>query len=421
MVQRHLARWLILFLVVACAKTPVTGRQVLILTSEAEEAQLGREAYQQILKKSRVSDHRARTEILNRVAGRIAIVADRPSYQWEFKLIESTERNAFCLPGGKIAVYTGLFDILSNEAQLAAVLGHEGAGEVVELGPGVTSVAVGDHVIIAWIPPCGACIDCLGGQANLCSELMAAGFLPRFSRAGAPVFGMAGTGTFCEELLLPQQAVVKIPSDVPWAIASLIGCAVMTGVGAAINAARVRPGSSAVVFGCGGVGISIVQGCRLAGAAEVVAVDLVETKRKEALRFGATHAVSPEELAAVSVEITAGRGFDYGFEAIGNPTTIRATFDAVRRGGTAVVVGVGRMDAMVQFSAFELFFSEKTLVGTLYGSADVRVDFHRMIRLWRSGRLDLDGMISQRVGLEDINQAFDDMKAGRVIRTVVEL
>jgi S-(hydroxymethyl)glutathione dehydrogenase/alcohol dehydrogenase len=152
-----------------------------------------------------------------------------------------------------------------------------------------------------------------------------------------------------------------------------------------------------------------------------VAVDLVEHKREDAKRFGATHAVSPDELAAVSGEITAGQGFDYGFEAIGLPTTIRATFDAVRRGGTAVIVGVGKADQIIEFNAFELFFMEKTLKGTLYGSADVRTDFHRMIRLWKAGRLDLDGMISKRIGLDDINEAFDDMKAGRVIRSVIEL
>jgi S-(hydroxymethyl)glutathione dehydrogenase/alcohol dehydrogenase len=302
-----------------------------------------------------------------------------------------------------------------------AVLGHEGAGEVIEVGEGVTSVAVGDHVIVAWIPPCGTCADCLGGQPNLCSALMGVGYMPRFSQAGTPVFGMAGTGTFAEQLLLPEQGVVKIPDDVPWPIASLIGCAVMTGVGAAINTAKVRPGSSVVVFGCGGVGISIIQGARIAGAAEIVAVDLVEDKRKNALNFGATHTASPDELADVSAQVTGGRGFDYGFEAIGLPQTIRATYDAVRRGGTAVVAGVGRMEQTVEFSAFELFFAEKKLLGTLYGGADVRTDFHRLIRLWRAGRLDLEGMISKTVGLDGVNQAFDDMKAGRVIRTVIEI
>jgi S-(hydroxymethyl)glutathione dehydrogenase/alcohol dehydrogenase len=302
------------------------------------------------------------------------------------------------------------------------VLGHEGAGEVVEVGPGVTNVAVGDHVIVVWVPPCGECRFCLSGQANLCSAIMmSAGFLPRFKLDSTPVFGMAGTGTFAEEVVLPSQSVVKVPDDVPYEIASLIGCGVMTGVGAAINAAKVRPGSSVVVFGCGGVGVSVIQGARVAGAAEIVAVDLVESRREDARRFGATHAVAPDDLAAASAEITSGEGFDYAFEAIGLPTTIRAAYDAVRRGGTACIVGVGRAEQKIEFNAFELFFMEKTLLGTIYGSADVRLDFHRLIRLWRAGRLDLEGMITKRAKLDDINQAFDDMKAGRVIRTVIDL
>jgi len=302
------------------------------------------------------------------------------------------------------------------------VPGHEGAGEVVEVGPGVTEVVVGDHVIVAWMPPCGACRFCLGGQPELCLEITATeGYLPRFRVDGVPAYGMAGTGTFAEEVVLPAQGVIKIPADVPWDIASLIGCGVTTGVGAAINTARVVPGSNVVVFGCGGVGINVVQGARLAGAAEIVAVDLVEEKREGARRFGATHAVHPEDLPAVSAEVTGGHGFDYGFEVIGIPSTIRATYDAVRRGGTAVIVGMGGAGKMVEFNAFELFFNEKRLVGSLYGSADVRTEFHRLIRLWRNGRIDLEGLITKTGTLDDINQAFDDMKAGRVIRTVIEL
>src|SRR5581483_4862338 len=223
------------------------------------------------------------------------------------------------------------------------------------------------------------------------------------------------------EVVLPAQGVVKIDNDVPWDIASLIGCGVTTGVGAAINSAKVVPGSSVVVFGCGGVGISIIQGARVAGAAEIVAVDLVESKLEDAKRFGATHAVTPDALDGVRNAVTGGQGFDYAFEAIGIPLTIRATYDAVRRGGVATVVGMGRPDAMVEFNAFELFFSEKTLRGTVYGSADVRKDFSRIIRLWRAGRLDLDGMISQRLGLKEINKGFEDMKAGTVIRSVVQI
>jgi S-(hydroxymethyl)glutathione dehydrogenase / alcohol dehydrogenase len=302
------------------------------------------------------------------------------------------------------------------------VLGHEGAGEVVEVGPEVSTVAVGDHVVVVWVPPCGSCRYCLGGQANLCSVVMfGAGAVPRFRIAGELVAGLAGTGTFAEQIVVPSQSVVKIADDVPWDVASLLGCGVMTGVGAAINTAKVRPGSSVVVFGCGGVGISIVQGARIAGAAEIVAVDLVESKREAARRFGATHAVSPDDLAAASAAITDGEGFDYGFEAIGLSATIRATYDAVRRGGTAVVVGAGRFDDQVAFNAGELFYMEKQLLGTIYGSADVRVDISRMIRLWRAGRLDLEAMVTQRLGLKDINRAFDDMKAGRVIRSVVEI
>ena len=302
------------------------------------------------------------------------------------------------------------------------VPGHEGAGEIVEIGPGVDEVAVGDHVIVAWMPPCGRCRFCLGGQAQLCLEVTgASGYHPRFSVGGVPTFGMSGTGTFAEELVVPVQAVVKIDEDVPWDVASLIGCGVTTGVGAVINSARVVPGASVVVFGCGGVGINVIQGARLAGAAEIVAVDVVESKRNGALPFGATHAVHPDDLGELRMTLTGGQGFDYGFEVIGLPVTIRATYDAVRRGGTATIVGVGGSDQMVEFNAFELFFNEKKLVGTTYGSADVRTEFHRLIRLWRYGRLDLEGLITKTAKLDDVNQALEDMQAGRVIRTVIEM
>lgn len=201
------------------------------------------------------------------------------------------------------------------------------------------------------------------------------GYQPRFTVDGVPAYGMAGTGTFAEEVVLPVQAVVPIARDVPWGIALLIGCGVTTGVGAAINAAQVVPGSSVVVFGCGGVGVNVIQGARLAGAAEIVAVDLVEQKREGGRRFGATHTTSPDGLGAMSAELTAGQGFDDGFEVIGLPTTIRATYDAVRRGGTATIVGMGGADKMVEVNAFELFFNEKKLLGSIYGSADVRTEF----------------------------------------------
>jgi S-(hydroxymethyl)glutathione dehydrogenase/alcohol dehydrogenase len=173
-----------------------------------------------------------------------------------------------------------------------------------------------------------------------------------------------------------------------------------------------------VVFGCGGVGIAAIQGARVAGAAEIVAVDLVAEKLDQAKRFGATHGCGPDELDSLKAELT-GDGFDYAFEAIGLPVTMRAAFDAVRRGGTACIIGVGAMDKEVSFNAFELFFAEKKLQGSYYGSADVRSDFTRLIKLWRAGQLDLEGMITRRIGIDDINDAFAAMRAGEVIRQVI--
>jgi S-(hydroxymethyl)glutathione dehydrogenase / alcohol dehydrogenase len=304
------------------------------------------------------------------------------------------------------------------------VPGHEGAGVVTEVGAGVTNVAVGDHVVVAWSPPCGKCVACVDQKSpHLCVMVQfAIAGLPRFKQGDTDLFGMAGTGTFAEELVLPEQATIKIDPDVPFDIASLIGCGVTTGVGAAINTARVAPGSTCVVFGCGGVGISVIQGCRIAGAAAIVAVDLNDDKLEMAKRFGATHSVKPEALDVAKGEVTGeAGGFDYAFEAIGLPQTVRASYDAVRRGGTAIVVGVGNMTSTVEFNMFELFFQEKTLKGSYYGSADVRSDFNRLLKLWKAGKLDLDGMISQKIGLDGVNDAIQQMKRGEVIRTVIEL
>jgi S-(hydroxymethyl)glutathione dehydrogenase / alcohol dehydrogenase len=301
------------------------------------------------------------------------------------------------------------------------VPGHEGAGEVVEVGDGVAGLTVGDHVIICWVPPCGDCRFCLGGQANLCMNGTIDSFVnPRFVIGDTPYFGMSGTGTFAEEVVVLASAAQKIPADVPWDVASLIGCGVTTGVGAAINTAKVKPGSSVVVFGAGGVGISVIQGARIAGAAELVAVDVAEGKLKWAQQFGASHAVTPDDLPALSQELTGGQGFDYAFEVVGRSDVIRAAYDNTRRGGTCTIVGAGRADDNVTFNALELFAQEKAILGTIYGSSDVRRDYDRLIRLWRTGRLDLEGMISRRIGIDDINDAFTAMTSGEVIRQVIE-
>jgi S-(hydroxymethyl)glutathione dehydrogenase/alcohol dehydrogenase len=303
-----------------------------------------------------------------------------------------------------------------------AVLGHEGAGTIIDVGEGVTSVAEGDHVIIAWSPPCGTCVNCVDRkQPHLCLAFMGGMGDTKYTEDGNPLFGFAGAGTWAEQMIMPEQGVVKIDDDVPFAVASLIGCAVMTGVGAVINTAKVEPGSSVVVFGCGGVGISVIQGARIAGAAEIVAVDLVDEKLETAKNFGATHSVKPDDLGTLQAEIGHGDGFDYAFEAIGNPITMRAAYDAARRGGTAVIVGVGKMDEMVSFSAFELFYSEKALLSSYYGSTDVRSDFHLLLRLWRAGRLDLEAMITREISLDEINGALDALAKGEVVRQVITL
>jgi S-(hydroxymethyl)glutathione dehydrogenase/alcohol dehydrogenase len=300
------------------------------------------------------------------------------------------------------------------------ILGHEAAGDVVEVGSAVTGLAPGDRVVLCWIPPCGSCAACRRGQPYICIvHVMEAYARPRFLVGSAPAFGVAGCGAFAEELVVPQQGAVKIPEDTPYEVAALVGCGVMTGVGAVINTARVEPGSTVAVIGCGGVGISAIQGARLSGASVIVGVDPVPAKHELARQFGATHAVTPDELPALGAELTGGENFDYVFEVVGQAATIRAAWQATRRGGTTVVVGAGSVEQKVEFSAFELLFDNKNLVGSLYGWANVRRDYARLLGLWRAGRLDLEGMISRRLRLDDVNDALDAMKQGEVVRQVI--
>ncbi len=302
------------------------------------------------------------------------------------------------------------------------VLGHEGAGVVLEVGEGVSHVAEGDHVIIAFSPPCGTCPHCTGRhQPNLCMNgLMAMGVNQQFRQGDRVIGSFCGCGTFAEETIVPSIATVKIDSDIPLDIAALIGCGVTTGVGAALNTAKVTPGSSVLVIGAGGVGIAAIQGARIAGASEIVAVDLHEGKLERAKAFGATHGATPDEVPAALAEVTSGEGFDFTLECIGLASTMRQSFDLTRRGGTCCIVGVGRPDEMFELSAFEMFFSEKVLIGSMYGSADVRTDFNRFLGLYKSGKLDLDGMISRRIKLDEVNDALGSLGDADVIRQVID-
>src|SRR4030081_1637109 len=235
------------------------------------------------------------------------------------------------------------------------IIGHEGAGEVVEVGPLVDHLAPGDHVIVTFVPPCGNCPNCLRGQPHLCAIHAIAAFTsPRLRVGDTPVFGYAGVGTFAEELVGPAEGAGKIAEDVPYEIAALVACGVMTGVGSVINTAKVEPGSTVLVIGCGGVGISVIQGARLSGATVIVAVDPVQEKHALVKRFGATHATTPEGLADLVQSLTGGEGFDYAWGGLGPPTPTRPAYDAARRGGTAVIVGIGSATAKVEFSPQEL-------------------------------------------------------------------
>jgi len=303
-----------------------------------------------------------------------------------------------------------------------AVLGHEGAGVVTDVGPGVTHVAPGDHVIIAFSPPCGTCAFCTGrGQPNLCiNGLIAMSAAPQFRQGDTVIGAMTGCGTFAEETIVPGMAAIKIDDDVPLDVAALVGCGVTTGVGAALNTAKVTPGSSVVIIGAGGVGVAAIQGARIAGASAIVAVDLHEGKLDRAKWFGATHGVVPDDLPTATAEVTGGEGFDFALECIGMPSTMRQAFDLTRRGGTTCIVGVGRAEETFSLSAFEMFFSEKTLVGSMYGGADVRTDFNRFLRLYKAGRLDLEGMISRRIAIDEVNDAMACMGDADVIRQVID-
>ncbi|MFH9392121.1 Zn-dependent alcohol dehydrogenase [Streptomyces sp. NPDC017413] len=299
--------------------------------------------------------------------------------------------------------------------------GHEGAGEVVDVGDGVAGLSAGDRVLVCWLPACGECPSCKRGQTQLClAGFMNAG-TPNFRRPGGDVFGFAGTGTFTEEVVVGAGSAVPIPDDVPFEIAALIGCGVTTGLGAAINTAKVEAGSSVAVIGCGGVGISTIQGARVQGAAQIIAVDPVASRREAALRFGATEAVAPDGLADAKQRITGGEGFDYVFEVVGKSATARTAYENTRRGGTLCVVGAGAMDDSFQVNMFELFFDEKRILPSLYGGGDVLRSFDRAIALWRAGRIDLESMITHRVRLDGVNDALDQMRTGESLRTCIEL
>ena len=305
--------------------------------------------------------------------------------------------------------------------QTPAVLGHEAAGTVVAVGDGVTAVAVGQPVVLNWAPACRRCWFCEHGAPNLCEHAADAAGQPYGSLAdGRPVYPGLGAGAFAEETVVPAGSAVPLPPDVPVEEAALLGCAVLTGVGAVRNHARVAAGESAVVLGLGGVGLCVVQGLRMAGAAPIIAVDTSPAKETLARRMGATdYLTAGAELSRSVRALTGGRGADQAFDCVGSSGTIRQAWSITRRGGRATVIGIGSREDAVTFNALELFHFARTLSGCVYGDADPDRDIPLLIEDVRAGRLDLAGLVTDQVPLDGIPAAFAAMREGRGGRTLV--
>lgn len=311
---------------------------------------------------------------------------------------------------------------------LPVVLGHEGAGVVEEVGPGVTHVKPGDKVIASLTPSCGKCSMCRESKPFMCSQMSKLlndctqldGTTRHKTLDGEDVYALCGVGSFGSHMVMPAGSAIKVPHDTPLETTCLIGCGVTTGTGAALNTANVQQGEHTAVIGCGGVGLSIIQGCRIGGASVIIAIDPMEEKRELATQLGATHTINPfeEDPIAKVKEITGGVGVHYAFEALGRVETMQQTWGMLRPTGTAVIVGVASLDQSVKIPAGGLL-AEYEIQGSCYGSSTPKKDIPRFVELYQSGDLKLDDMITQRIELEEINRAFDEMGRGEGARSVI--
>ena len=311
----------------------------------------------------------------------------------------------------------------SWQLPMSCVLGHEAAGVVEAIGPGVTYVKPGDRVIMSFKPFCGTCYYCLGGRPNLCNDpAIGAASATRLTHKGQPILQFASVGSFAEYMVTSENGVVKIPEEMPMAEAALIGCGVMTGVGAALYTAQVPGGADVAIIGCGGIGLNIIQGCRIAGAAKIIAIDIVDSKLEMATNFGATHTINSKDvdnLEEAIRELTGGQGVEYAFEAIGVPAEATQAFNITRAGGTTVVVGMHPLGSEISVPG-PAFLQEKKLIGCMYGSTRFREHMPKLIDLFLQDKLDLTSLVSRRLKLDDVNEAFRSMKAGEVARSVLE-
>jgi len=320
-------------------------------------------------------------------------------------------------------------DGLDSEGLFPSILGHEGAGVVVEVGPGVTSVKPGDHVIPLYTPECRQCKSCLSRKTNLCTAIRATqgkGLMPdgtsRFSYKGRSIFHYMGCSTFSNYTVLPEIAVARIREDAPFDSACYVGCGVTTGVGAVINTAKVTAGANAIVFGLGGIGLNVIQGLKLVGADMIIGVDINDARREWGERFGMTHFVNPHkvegDLVAHLVELTQG-GADYTFDCTGNVNVMRQALEACHRGwGESIIIGVAEAGREIATRPFQLV-TGRVWKGTAFGGARGRTDTPKVVDWYMKGLIQIDPMITHKLPLERINEAFDLMHRGESIRSVV--
>ncbi|MFT4584602.1 MAG: S-(hydroxymethyl)glutathione dehydrogenase/alcohol dehydrogenase [Gammaproteobacteria bacterium] len=309
-------------------------------------------------------------------------------------------------------------------APLPTVLGHEGAGIVEQVGEGVTNVVPGDHVAISFIPSCGSCFHCLRQESFLCNVAKQDGNLfdgtTRVHQNGTDIFVMSFVGLMAEYAVVPSACVISIDKEFDFKAAALVGCGVSTGVGAVIKTAEVPVGATVAVFGCGGVGLNVVQGARLAGAGKIIAVDLSTEKMEMAREFGATDTIDPSGDAVKQIfEMTGGMGVDYAFEVVGSGKLVEQCIKATRKGGNIVVVGVGRLDDKFSIRQPIMVFTAKTLMGSMYGGVNFKTDFPMYLDLYRQGRLDLDSLVSKTYTLDEAMAAFEDLEKGQNARGVI--
>ncbi|WP_348789008.1 Zn-dependent alcohol dehydrogenase [Leifsonia sp. NPDC080035] len=314
------------------------------------------------------------------------------------------------------------------DAPAPLVMGHEGSGVVTELGDGVTSLAVGDHVVLSWVPPCGECRYCRSGHEARCQKVATVvapkGVLfdgtSRLSRDGEQVHHYLGVSSFAEEVVVPASGAVKVRDDAPLDVIAVVGCAVATGVGAVLNTAAVEPGSTVAVIGCGGVGLNVVQGAKLAGAERIVAIDVLADKTQMALQFGATDRIDASQADAVDqlFELIPD-GVDYAFDAIGRTSTTEQAIRMLGLGGAAVIVGLPPTGAKASFEPLVLAEADQRILGSNYGSVRPSIDIPALVDRYMDGQLKLDPLISGRRPLAEAADAFDDLEKGSVLRTLL--